>query len=68
MYAFYIEYKDGTVTIQDGLTKIGAKRKYNAFIRSAEYDDKMVLCWGWEQMQQPLTLSQQIRAKKAETV
>ena len=65
MFAFYVEYKDGTAKVQSGLTRIGAKRKYNAFVRSAEYNDT-VKCWGWEEVLEPLTLNQQIRAKKAE--
>ena len=65
MFAFYVEFKDGTAKVQSGLTRIGAKRKCTKFIRSAEYNDS-VKCWGWEEVSEPLTLTQQIRAKKAE--
>jgi hypothetical protein len=66
MFAFYVEFKDGTAKVQSGLTKIGAKRKYNAFIRSAEYNNT-VQCWGWEEVRES-SLTQKIRAKKAEMV
>lgn len=58
---FYIEYVDGRVTQIEFKTIAMAKKAYSMYDDEPENDAKT---WGWEIKNEPLTLSQQIRAKK----
>lgn len=44
MYSFYIEYEDDSIKLIEGLTKLGAKRKYSAYGKRPELNAKG---WGW---------------------
>ena len=59
---FYIEYKNGKVTQIEFKTLEMAKKAYNLYAKEPEDNAKG---YGWEVKCEPLTLSQQIRAKKA---
>jgi hypothetical protein len=59
---FYIEYRDGSVTQVEFKTAASAKKAYQLYEREPEVNAR---CWGWEVRCDPLTLSQQIRTKKA---
>ena len=58
---FYIEYNDGTVTQIEFKTLEMARKAYNLYAREPEDNSK---AYGYEVKCEPLTLSQQIRAKK----
>lgn len=59
---FYIEYKDGRITEIEFKTAQMAKKAYTLYCKEPEDNAKG---YGWEVKCEPLTLSQQIRAKKA---
>lgn len=60
MFNFYVEYNNGKALIESNLTKLQAKRRYNAYAKNPEFEAK---AWGWEESN-PYTLSQQIRQLK----
>ena len=63
-FLFYIEYHDGSVVIVDNLSKAKAKRLYNEAL--ADWTDLELRGCGYEEVQSPLTLQQQIKYKKAD--
>lgn len=58
---FYIEYRDGSVTQIEFKTSKMAQKAYNMYATEPEDNAKG---YGWEIKCEPLTLSQQIRARK----
>ena len=60
---FYKEYHDGTYTVVDNLSKAKAKSLYNQALK--DWADLELKGCGWEEVQAPLTISQQIKYKKA---
>ena len=59
---FYIEYKDGLVTEIEFKTAQMARKAYKLYEKEPEDNAKG---WGWDTKYEVLTLTQQIRAKKA---
>lgn len=62
-FLFYKEYHDGTYVVVDNLTRTKAKSLYNAALK--DWGDLELKGCGWEEVQNPLTLSQQIKYKKS---
>lgn len=58
---FYIEYRSGKITEIKFKTAKMAKKAYELYDKEPEDNAKG---WGWEIKCEPLTLSQQIRARK----
>lgn len=58
---FYIEYTDGKVTQIEFKTAKMAEKAYKLYAKEPEDNAKG---YGWELKCEPLTLSQQIRARK----
>jgi len=48
MYSFYIEYRDGRVERQTGLTKRQAVMRYNKFGKTAWWEDADRYGWSLE--------------------
>ncbi len=59
---FYIEYKDGSVQQINFKTPKMARKAYELYGKEPE---DTATGWGWEIACDPPTLSQQLRAKKA---
>jgi len=59
---FYIEYKNGSVTQIEFKTQAMAKKAYALYDREPEDNAKG---WGWDTKYEAPTLTQQIRARKA---
>ena len=59
---FYIEYKNGSVTEIEFKTAQAARKAYKLYEKEPEDNAKG---WGWDTKYENPTLSQQIRAKKA---
>lgn len=60
MFNFYVEYNNGKSLVETNLTKLQAKRRYNAYRKNPDLEAKS---WGWEESN-PYKLSQQIRQLK----
>lgn len=61
-FLFYKEYHDGSYFVLDNLSKTKAKSLYNQTLK--DWDLELKGC-GWEEVQEPLTIQQQIKYKKA---
>jgi hypothetical protein len=59
---FYIEYQDGRYSEIEFRTPTMARKAYNLYCKEPEDNAKT---YGWETRSVPLTLSQQVRAKRA---
>lgn len=59
---FYIEYADGAVTQIEFKTAAAAKKAYSVYAKEPEDNAK---AYGWDTKYEKPTLTQQIRAKKA---
>lgn len=59
---FYIEYTDGSVTETEFKTAQVARKAYKLYEKEPEDNAKG---WGWDTKYEVPTLTQQIRAKKA---
>lgn len=59
---FYIEYTDGSVTETEFKTAQMARKAYKLYEKEPEDNAKG---WGWDTKYEVPTLTQQIRAKKA---
>ena len=59
---FYIEYTDGSVTETEFKTAKMARKAYKLYEKEPEDNAKG---WGWDTKYEVPTLTQQIRAKKA---
>ena len=59
---FYIEYTDGSVTETEFKTAQMARKAYKLYEKEPEDNAKG---WGWDTKYEAPTLTQQIRAKKA---
>jgi hypothetical protein len=59
---FYIEYTDGSVTQIEFKTAQKARKAYKLYEKEPEDNAKG---WGWDTKYENPTLTQQIRAKKA---
>ena len=59
---FYIEYRDGRVTQVEFKTSAMARKVYQLYDREPEDTAKG---WGWDTKYETPTLTQQIRARKA---
>ena len=60
-FLFYKELYDGTYIVETNLSKTKAERLYKEALKSFGVDIKAT---GWEQVLEPLSLSQQIKFKK----
>ena len=63
---FYKEFLDGTYVVVENLSKVKAKRLYKEALN--DWTDLELKGCGWEEVQNPLSLSQQIKFKKAENI
>ena len=62
-FLFYKEFYDGSCVVIDNLSKTKAKSLYNQALK--DWADLELKGCGWEEVQTPLTLQQQIKYKKA---
>ena len=60
-FLFYKELKDGQYIVETGLSKTKAQKLYKEALKDFGYT---VSGCGWEQVMEPLTLSQQIKFQK----
>ena len=61
-YYFFIEYWDGKVLFEDGLTFSGVSSLEKFYNKISDYKMKK---WGWGQVTSPKSLEQQILEKKS---
>lgn len=62
-FIFYKEFQDGTYVVVDNLSKVNAKRLYKEALK--DWTDLELKGCGWEEVQSPLTLSQQVKFKNS---